>query len=60
MYRENAGRKLEKSQTGENKFRFSEVLFLYFSEVQKERLRSTLVARLRPGATFRAAHSGSK
>ena len=38
MYKENAGRKLEKSQTEENKFRFSEVLFLYFSEVQKEKI----------------------
>lgn len=27
---------------------------------RKKRLRSTLVARLRPGATFRAPHSGSK
>ena len=38
MYKENAGRKLEKSQTGKSKFRFSEVHFLCFSEVQKEKI----------------------
>lgn len=40
MYKENAGSRFKKSQTGKNKFRFLKVLFLYFSEVQKEKIET--------------------
>lgn len=34
------GGNLKKARQGKNKFRFSEVLFLYFLEVQKEKIET--------------------
>lgn len=54
------GGNLKKAKQGKVSSDSQRFSFSASQRYRKKRLRSTLMARLRPGATFRAAHNGSK